>query len=247
MVLLGTATLPGSRYGSLNQDYVLAEALQGVIDGENPSHIAIVMDGHGMLGEAAAREAGEAILENLKCSFRSTAICDLSAKEVESIFTNAFLAGHNAALRVYEEPPSYYVYPKAHSTERRYTLGKLSGQIVYRHPVAGARILELGTTATAVVVQGRSLAVAHVGDSLVALGTDEGDTYGAVMLTDGHNGADKAERERLEQAYGDTIKFKGKNKKKTPTTRAQLFVTFNSACLYFFSLSKNLQNELIIR
>lgn len=154
MVSVGSATLPGTRYGALNQDYVITDSIRWS-DGRPPCYMAIVMDGHGMLGEEAARIAGDTILASLKTAFGTKSLENLKEAEVERIFTDAFETAHTAALDAYTQAPTYYVYPKDHALERRYTLGSHAGHAVYRHPITGPRVLEYGTTAAAVVVQVR--------------------------------------------------------------------------------------------
>ncbi|KAL4514231.1 hypothetical protein Ndes2526A_g09284 [Nannochloris sp. 'desiccata'] len=124
--------------------------------------IALVLDGHGMLGEVCAQEAADEI------------------------------------------------YPKQAPEERRYTLTKHhSGNICYSHPIGGPRLLEFGTTATAVLVQGRTLAVAHAGDSLVVIGREEGeDTYSGEYVTERHSGSHQGERQRLESYAGKKVKIR---------------------------------------
>lgn len=64
---------------------------------------------------------------------------------------------------------------------------------------------------TNVLLQGRWLAVGHVGDSLVVLGKDDGSVgYEAEVLTERHSGVDEAERHRLMSQWGGKVQFKGK-------------------------------------
>ena len=58
-----------------------------------------------------------------------------------------------------------------HSAEDKYTLTLVDRQPIYHsRRLGGERLLEFGTTCTAVLVQGRDVAVANVGDSSAVLG-----------------------------------------------------------------------------
>jgi serine/threonine protein phosphatase PrpC len=215
MVLVGSATVPGSRYGALNQDYVLTDVMYSK---EELHHlnvpqcfIALVLDGHGMLGEVCAQEAADEMLRLLKASkLRTNSLASLGAEQVEKILVDTFHAGHDAAMKPYDQPPRTYSYPKQAPEERRYTLTKHhSGHTCYSHPLGGPRLLEFGTTATAVLVQGRTLAVAHAGDSLVVIGREEGeDAYSGEYVTEKHSGAHQGERQRLENYAGKKVKIR---------------------------------------
>ena len=216
MVLVGSASVPGSRYGALNQDYVITDTMyskEHLQDLRMPQcYIALVLDGHGMLGEVCAKEAATGIMDCIKSSLlRTCSLKSLSFEKIEEILVNAFHAGHDAAMRPYEEPPRTYSYPKQAPEERRYTLIRQpSGHAVYSHPISGPRLLEFGTTATAVLVQGRTLAVAHAGDSLVVIGREDGgENYTAEMVTERHSGSHAGERERLEQHTGKKAQIRG--------------------------------------
>jgi serine/threonine protein phosphatase PrpC len=215
MVLVGSATVPGSRYGALNQDYVLTDVMYS--EAELRRHnlpqcfIALVLDGHGMLGEVCAQEAADEILRLIKSSkLKTNTLAALGAKEVEKIMIDVFHSGHDAAMKPYDQPPRTYSYPKQAPEERRYTLTKHhSGHTCYSHPLGGPRLLEFGTTATAVLVQGRTLAVAHAGDSLVVVGREEGeDAYSGEYVTERHSGSHQGERQRLESYTGKKVKIR---------------------------------------
>lgn len=58
-----------------------------------------------------------------------------------------------------------------HRTEAKYRLTYINGLPMYKSLSSGTdRLLELGTTATLAVLQGRHLLVANVGDSAAVLG-----------------------------------------------------------------------------
>lgn len=215
MVLLGSATLPGTRYGSLNQDYVLTDVLFTAQEIENlkcpQMYIAIVLDGHGMLGELAAQRAGNSIMKHLKTSskLRERALDTHTLRNIERIFTDAFHAAHAVVLDSYSEAPNVYTYPLSHTEERRYSLGKLLGHQVYRHPLTGPRLVEFGTTATAVLIQSSTLAIAHVGDTQVILGYETSKYgYDAIFLTDKHSCQHPEERKRVRDLCGEKVKIK---------------------------------------
>jgi serine/threonine protein phosphatase PrpC len=215
MVLVGSATVPGSRYGALNQDYVLTDVMYSEAELRHLNlpqcFIALVLDGHGMLGEVCAQEAADEMLRLLKASkLKTNSLASLGTKEVEKILVDTFHAGHDAAMKPYDQPPRTYLYPKQAPEERRYTLTKhYSGHTCYSHPLGGPRLLEFGTTATAVLVQGRTLAVAHAGDSLVVVGRENGtDAYSGEYVTERHSGSHHGERERLENYAGKKVKIR---------------------------------------
>ncbi|KAL4422971.1 hypothetical protein ABPG75_009168 [Micractinium tetrahymenae] len=210
-VLHGEISLPGSRYGSLNQDFVATQELhEGGYLRRHPQsqcYMTVVLDGHGMLGELAAREAGVAILHSIRDSeLRHKQLEDMAKQEVEAMIRAAFLAGHLAALRVFDNAPRTYDFPKGSSMEERYVLGvhPPTGDKAYTAAHAGSRMLEFGTTATLAIVQGTSLAIGNVGDSLAVLGREEGEEYLADVVTERHFGWDPAERARVEAACGDS-------------------------------------------
>jgi len=212
MVLVGSATVPGSRYGALNQDYVLTDVLYSEAELHRlqlpQCFIVLVLDGHGMLGEVCAQEAADEMLKALKTSkIKSNSLASLGEKEIESILIETFHAGHAAALKPYDQPPRTYSYPKQAPEERRYTLTQHhSGHTCYSHPLGGPRLLEFGTTATAVLVQGRTLAVAHAGDSLVVIGREDGEgAYSGEYVTEKHSGSHQGERQRLENYDGKKV------------------------------------------
>lgn len=215
MVLVGSSSLPGTRYGALNQDFVVTSTAFTPQELRQDPHrqqawILVVGDGHGMLGECCAQYACNSIMEALKSHLRKTSRHPLntqSVKEIEQFMVDAFHKGHAAAMKPYEEPPRTCIYPKQAPEERRYTLIKhRSGHTVYSHPIAGPRLLEFGTTCSAVIFQGRTLAVAHAGDSLVVVGSEcwhgQDITYTGEVLTEKHSGAHIGERKRLERHGG---------------------------------------------
>ena len=227
MVLFGSASLPGARYGKLNQDHIVVGALfsppQLRAFKVPQIYILLVLDGHGMLGELAAQRAGAAIMAGLKRAFGKQALelgC-LDRSKIEQIFVDAFRSGHDAALDCYVHPPAYYQYPRGAAKEKRYSLARFDGKTMYVNPLTRPQLVEFGTTATAVVMQGDTMAVAHVGDSMVALGrsmqmeTSSSSRFEATWLTESHSGNNAKERERLEKQHDDSqerrISFQGED------------------------------------
>ncbi|KDD73786.1 hypothetical protein H632_c1838p0, partial [Helicosporidium sp. ATCC 50920] len=220
MVMIGSATLPGNRYGSLNQDYVVRMVEQVHSDKIlklqrwKQLYIGAVMDGHGMLGEDAARAAGRAIMHSLKgCTeLHGRPLGEQSTQSLERIIEQAFKAGHKGALGVATHAPMLYDYPRGSRHQQTYALKtEENGDRIYIDGSACARILEYGTTATVVLVQGRHAVVANVGDSLAVLGTDVGDTYGGEVVCQRHYVADPDERARLMAEAGDRVACDGED------------------------------------
>lgn len=69
-VAVGAYTLPGNRYGDLNQDYVAPQEMYTAAElkrysGRPQCHIAAVLDGHGLVGERAAQQGGKTLIRDL--------------------------------------------------------------------------------------------------------------------------------------------------------------------------------------
>lgn len=82
----GHATLPGARYGTLNQDVVIIEEV-GVSNEAGQRTLAVLLlDGHGMLGEEAAGRAASAMMAFLRGGALSQRpLCTLSPEEVSAL------------------------------------------------------------------------------------------------------------------------------------------------------------------
>jgi serine/threonine protein phosphatase PrpC len=205
-VACGCATDAGARYGSLNQDVAAAVPLLSAAAaarlGVPQACAALVLDGHGLLGEVAAARGAAAILAVLRAHFAEArvALGALPFAAAEALLAAAFAAGHAAATATYAAPPATAEYADA-----SWRLVRGPGGVHAYAPArgsagagAGLRSLEFGTTAAVAVVQGRWLAVAHAGDSLVALARRGGASPArAAFLTAPHNCRDAAEAARV--------------------------------------------------
>jgi len=196
---VGASILSGNRYGDLQQDSVMiAREAWGIA--------AVVLDGHGMLGECAAAEAGEALLHHAK-QIGGTPLDDHKSRQV--LAREAFALGHEAALRLYSEPPEQYLYPKGSRTEAKYRLTYINGLPMYKSLSSGTdRLLELGTTATLAVLQGRHLLVANVGDSAAVLGSrTAAGGYEGLEVSERHWGLNPDEARRVTASVGRRVEL----------------------------------------
>ncbi|PRW20200.1 phosphatase 2C 12 [Chlorella sorokiniana] len=169
---------------------------------------------HGMLGEYAAREGGTRIMHALKHSqLLRRKLQEFSEIELTELLTRVFLEGHQGALQAFDDAPPRYSFPLGSRLEQQYALQyvKGSGDKCYTNPFIGTRLLEFGTSATLALVQGRSLVVADVGDSLAVLGREEGDQYVGEIVSVRHFGWDEGERQRLQEQCGDSVSIAGED------------------------------------
>lgn len=69
-----------------------------------------------MLGEAAARAAGDAMLGALRgaAELRRRPLGELPRAEAEALLRGVFAAGHEAALACYDSAPATYQFPLGH-------------------------------------------------------------------------------------------------------------------------------------
>eukprot|EP00873_Tetraselmis_striata_P035191 jgi/Tetstr1/455455/TSEL_042284.t1 len=200
----------GNRYGSLNQDAVFVEKVEGAGGaGEHPAYVAAVLDGHGMLGEESADIAGKAVVRYLvrMLQKRTGGAGPLPREEGAALMGKAFERAHTASLQVYESPPKTYDYPKGAKQCKSYTLVKVEGEYCYTHGRHEERLVECGTTCTAAVIQGAHVLLAHVGDSTAVLGyaDDEAQDYEGEAATADHSCRNEAEAERLAMVPGAVI------------------------------------------
>lgn len=206
---IGSFSASGNRYCGLNQDHVVVQEMYHAdeLSGQRNKqcYVAAVLDGHGLLGEKAAQQAGKALVRDLCSSaVRGRALSSVLAGDWDGVMQEAFLKGHQAALAIYENPPKTVMYPKG-GQQVSYTLQLANGASCYRS-VTGTceRMLECGCTCTVAVIQGDCVCIANVGDSTAVLGSDRpcNSSYSAAVLTTLHHGLNAAEAQRIAAANG---------------------------------------------
>uniref|UniRef100_A0A061QQJ1 Protein phosphatase n=1 Tax=Tetraselmis sp. GSL018 TaxID=582737 RepID=A0A061QQJ1_9CHLO len=197
----GSCSLPGTRYGSLNQDFCFVETVEGQLV---KAYISAVLDGHGMLGEKCAKKAGRSICSSFRQLYQEQGC--LKLREVQESLILAFEEAHKKGQSLYSKPPSSYEYPKGSAACELYELSKVKGAWHYVCN-QGATPLEFGTTCTACLLSGDELAVAHVGDSAAVLGfvDDENEDYAAERVTRSHTWTDRGEAGRVQGMRGVTV------------------------------------------
>mmetsp|Transcript_37336 Transcript_37336/g.83082 ORF Transcript_37336/g.83082 Transcript_37336/m.83082 type:complete len:363 (-) Transcript_37336:1554-2642(-) len=213
-VEVGTATLPGNRYGGLNQDYCVVQEFYTPAEipkGGKQAYIVAICDGHGILGDKSANFAGKAIARALYSgALRNKNLSKLPQSELEVEMQAAFRKGHQAANSIYDCPPKAVTFPKASgsSTLVQYNLCNVAGLNLYRCNGKGPeKLLECGCTATAAVIHGRTLCLADVGDSQAVLGHDDGERYHGTIVTERHHGFHKKEAARIKAEHSQWAKL----------------------------------------
>ena len=170
--------------------------------------IALVMDGHGMLGEVAARAAGVCIADyvqtQLTQKLKPGTLRDVPARKLKEIIHAGFQKAHQEVIGLYAKAPPEYRFPapgllEGPRSEAVFSLGALEGGVdVYLHPRTGPRLVEFGTTASLVILGGDLLVVGHVGDSDVIVGSlDEDGFVNATEMTTPHSAFSTHERFRI--------------------------------------------------
>ncbi|GLC73986.1 hypothetical protein PLESTF_001444800 [Pleodorina starrii] len=171
-------------------------------------YIAVVCDGHGVLGDKAACYAGKTLVRHLYTSgLRNRRLKDMRA-EAEKLMVAAFQKGHTAALSLYDDPPRTISFGGFRKRTSIYTLASCDGICVYRNGSGPERLLEFGCTCTCAIVQGGTVCLANVGDSTAVLGTDTGSSYTARTLTLRHNGHNAEEAKRIKAASPGVVTVK---------------------------------------
>lgn len=216
---VGCYTLPGNRYGDLNQDYSVVQRFvsphSGALAGTH-GFVGAVLDGHGMLGERVAEKAGDALVHDLCNNPKLRTFSELSEDVVKALLKDSFRKSHDAALQVYDDPPETVFYPGSYPRNNSLTAQAAMEAATYRLQPAEAgthmyrgggrypaqRMLECGTTCTLAVVQGGRVAVANVGDSPAIIGSLE-DEPAVRTLTIQHNGCNPLEAQRIKDGYGE--------------------------------------------
>ena len=227
---IGASTNTGNRYGPVNQDYCVVQEMYS--KGEIPSggkqlYIAAICDGHGILGDRMAKDAGKAMIRYLyNGPLRNKKLIKLPDPELKAEMSTAFRRGHMAACSHYQSPPKSIQFPRCHKGHLMSTFqlteipnGRNGDKMnVYRCQDKGAqtgdKFLESGSTATVAVVQGRRLCLGCVGDSSAVLGScppsSDQDHYNgdvtAQLLTRRHWGCDEGEKERIVSGFSSTTR-----------------------------------------
>jgi len=176
--------------------------------GGNEVHIALVMDGHGMLGEMAASDAGACIADYIQTQLtqklKPASLRDVPARKLKEMVNTAFQKAHDLVIGLYAHAPVEYQFPlpgslEGYRSEAVFKLGTLEGGVnVYVHPRTGPRVIEFGTTASVVILGGDLAVVAHVGDSDVIMGSlDEDGFVTATEMTTPHSALSTHERFRI--------------------------------------------------
>ncbi|GFR40740.1 hypothetical protein Agub_g1350 [Astrephomene gubernaculifera] len=208
---IGCASVPGNRYGDMNQDYCVVQEFYApgeIPPGHRQTYIAAVCDGHGVLGDKAACYAGKTLVRHIYTSGLRNRLLRDARPEAEKLMVAAFEKGHAAALSLYNDPPKSIRYGGLRKTMATYTLASSDGICVYRNGSGPERLLEFGCTCTCAVVQGHTVCLANVGDSAAVLGTDTGAAYTARTLTLRHNGHNVEEARRIKAVQPGVVKIK---------------------------------------
>ncbi len=188
------------------QDHVILRKIGLKSGGE--VHIALVMDGHGMLGEVAARAAGVCIAEYIETQLTKKlnpgTLRDVPARKLKEMVNTGFQKAHEEVIGLYGRAPREYRFPapalleetRSNTSFRLETLE--GGANVYVHPKMGPRLVEFGTTASLVIFGGDLAVVGHVGDSDVIVGSLDGDGFvTATSMTTPHSAFSTHERFRI--------------------------------------------------
>ncbi|GFH18919.1 PPM-type phosphatase domain-containing protein [Haematococcus lacustris] len=166
--------------------------------------------GHGLLGDKSACYAGKALARNLlTSSLRNKHIGRMAPQDVMEAVKAAFAKASQAANAVYSLPPKTVDYLASPGSRClvQYTLQDSQASVKhYRTAKGHEKLLECGTTATTVVLQGGVLCLANVGDSLAVLGVDQGPGQGLSghFITCRHFGLNPEEAERIRQQHATT-------------------------------------------
>ena len=226
---IGASTSAGNRYGPVNQDYCVVQEMYSrgeIPQGGKQLYIAAICDGHGILGDRLAKDAGKAMIRYLyNGCLRNKRLQKLPDNDLKAEMTTAFRRGHMAACSHYQTPPKSIQFPRGKGSSQvmsNFSLiemnigGKDGGEKmnVYRCQDRGAQVgglfIESGTTATVCIVQGHRLCLGCVGDSSAVLGScpssdrEEDHFRGdmtAEVLTLRHWGCDEGEKERIVSGF----------------------------------------------
>lgn len=200
----GEASVVGTKYGNLNQDFCILKKISS--GGRSDLLVALVLDGHGMLGEVAASAAGEVISTRVEDQIMRTnkaSIQDIGPRKMKEIIQDAFQKAHEYVLGLYSAAPPEYHFPCGPAGQCTFTLEKLKTSMIYTHPYAGNRLIEFGTTASLVIADRQQMVVAHVGDSDVVVGALESGFVVANEMTSRHSGSNIKEQFRIGELLGE--------------------------------------------
>mmetsp|Transcript_24980 Transcript_24980/g.34431 ORF Transcript_24980/g.34431 Transcript_24980/m.34431 type:complete len:318 (+) Transcript_24980:175-1128(+) len=205
MAVVAGFTLPGERYGKLNQDW---HAVCKLGSGKKMTRVCAVLDGHGLFGELVARVCGENLMKYLTENLLG---CDDA--EVEILLRGGFAKAHDAGMELYslERLPEKYQYPTNAPHTDTFTVCKQGGDVVAKDRCGDAQLVEFGATCTVLVLRGNNLWVAHVGDSSAVIGVEgSGEMEGSFLaepLTSIHNGFNQSEVERVKKRFSPFSNF----------------------------------------
>jgi serine/threonine protein phosphatase PrpC len=182
--------------------------------------LAMVLDGHGMLGEVAARVAARAISKELEGKLfdcvigKGLSLREYGRRNVEQLIHEAFEKAHQDVLEVYESAPAEYRYPEGsdgqvfelqeHHAVTRKSIFKNKGRrpapkpYVYRSIKSSTpSLVEFGTTASVVLVDGDFAVISHVGDSSIVQASVEDKFLDGTLITKPHTGHSVSEMFRI--------------------------------------------------
>eukprot|EP00201_Polytomella_parva_P017062 CAMPEP_0175055150 /NCGR_PEP_ID=MMETSP0052_2-20121109/9914_1 /TAXON_ID=51329 ORGANISM="Polytomella parva, Strain SAG 63-3" /NCGR_SAMPLE_ID=MMETSP0052_2 /ASSEMBLY_ACC=CAM_ASM_000194 /LENGTH=505 /DNA_ID=CAMNT_0016319951 /DNA_START=108 /DNA_END=1621 /DNA_ORIENTATION=- len=209
MLEVGVYSLTGNRYGELNQDYAVVQEMyppQSIPRDQGQMFLAVMCDGHGILGEKIASYAGKALGRHIyHSSLRNLTLKNVDPELLKKIMKEAFEKGHAQALDLYNDPPMSVMYPTGNGANKvmtLHTLRKSSNLDREPHQYINSRngysrIFESGCTCTALLAQGDVTCLANVGDSMAVIAVDRGSSYDVRVLTQQHNGKDADEMKRI--------------------------------------------------
>lgn len=205
----GQASVVGTKYGDLNQDAcIIKHVYPGNLSKEADGGIvvALVLDGHGMLGEVAASAAGEVISKHVEKGIMDvgeSCLKDIGSRKIKDIILEAFEKAHAYVLSLYDAAPPEYHFPCGQAGRCTFRLEKQKTSMIYSNSFAGDRLIEFGTTVSLVIADREQLVVGHVGDSDVVVGALESGFAVATEVTDRHSGANIREQFRIGQFLGE--------------------------------------------
>ena len=189
----------GTRHGDLNQDVTFYEKVSTEY---GDVVVAAVFDGHGILGETAAKAAAIA----LHAIIHTPSKMSTPSYDAEGWMESVFAQLQQSVEAAHRNPPKEYTYPgKPGSTAVAYTLEHVGGRfgMVYEchtddRPAAP---IDFGTTAALVIVVGKLITVGTLGDAgVIECSHDAGSPVGK-RVTVPHTASEAAEILRIETDF----------------------------------------------